>query len=334
MKRIRALKVAVIGAGRHASANLHPVLPMLGVPVCAVLTRSLVTAAKAAERLGATRYYDDLDVMLKSEELDAVVISVEPDDQASLTRRCVSAGVAVFVEKPLGLNAADAREVAACEKNANAPIMVAFMKRFAPVYQRLHHLLSDGSNMGRILTVNAEFSFAPWTDELRADTFLQLGAIHMVDLLRAQFGDARVSACQNSSERSDIGLGFSMTFEGGVAAVVSLSATSARPSTYERITVVGSAGWVQCDNLTTLRYGYVGSDSTHCEAWDAQIDESEMVFSEDSNLKSLQHELLRQGFVGELQHFLHCVADGKVPTPSARENVATMAFCDDLIALL
>lgn len=86
------LKIAVIGAGRHASANLHPAIPLSGARICCVLTRSIASARRAAVTLGAECYYDHIDNMLDNETLDAAIISVEPEDQAALTIRCLRRG--------------------------------------------------------------------------------------------------------------------------------------------------------------------------------------------------------------------------------------------------
>lgn len=323
MKTVRDLKIAVIGAGRHASANLHPAITLAGASVACVLTRSVSSAEVAAKSLGVDRHYGDIEVMLGNETLDAVVISVEPEDQEALTIRCLQAGVAVFVEKPLGITAADARRVLGASDDYNVAVMVAFMKRYAPAYQRLNELISNEKNFGRILSIDASFSFAPWTTDLRYDTFLQQGAIHMVDLLRGTFGEATVVSGISSSRKSDIGLVYSLQFSEGPIASVNLTASESRSSTNERVTVIGTQGWAEAINLKTVRYRLAGQDNVQSEPWDLNL--------HDPRLTPHARELHEQGFYGEVKHFLECVAAGKVPTPSATDNVETMMLCDEMI---
>jgi UDP-N-acetylglucosamine 3-dehydrogenase len=323
VKTVRNMNIAVIGAGRHASANLHPAITLAGASIACVLTRSISSAEIAAKSLGADRYYDDIEVMLGSEKLDAVVISVEPEDQEALTIRCLHGGVAVFVEKPLGITAVDARRVLAASDKYNVPVMVAFMKRYAPAYQRLTELISNEKDFGRILSIDASFSFAPWTTDLRDDTFLQQGAIHMVDFLRATFGEVTVVSGISNSQKSDIGLVYSLKFSNGPIASVNMTASQSRSSTNERVTVVGTKAWAEAVNLKSVRYGFAGQDFVQSEPWDSNLS--------DRSLTSHALELHEQGFYGEVSHFLECVAAGNAPTPSASENVETMVLCDELI---
>ncbi len=317
------MNVAVIGAGRHASANLHPAITLVGASIGCVLTRSTASAEIAAMSLGANRYYDDIEVMLGTEKLDAVVISVEPEDQEALTIRCLQAGVAVFVEKPLGITAADARRVLAASDKYNVAVMVAFMKRYAPAYQRLTELISNEEDFGRILSIDASFSFAPWTTDLRVDTYLRQGAIHMIDFLRATFGEATVVSGISNSQKFDIGLVYSLKFSNGPIASVNMTASQSRSSTNERVTVVGTKGWAEAINLKSVRYGFASQDVVQSEPWDSNLN--------DPSLTSHARELHEQGFYGEVSHFLECVAAAKTPTPSAADNVETMMLCDEMI---
>jgi UDP-N-acetylglucosamine 3-dehydrogenase len=320
------VNIGVIGFGRHSSAKLYPAFLLAGAEIGCVLTRSLASAQKAAAKLGADRHYDDIDGMLESEQLDAVVICVEPEDQASLTIRCLQAGVAVFVEKPLGMSADDARKVAAASEKHDVPVMVGFMKRFAPCYQRLAELVADQDQFGRVLTIDASFSFAPWTTELRVTSFLQQGAIHMLDILVATFGNAAVEAGHSNSTESDIGLAYTLRFADGSIASLTLSATQARASTFETILVTGTKGWAEADNLGSVNYRLDNQDGAIREKWDAHL-------NVPGNTEQ-ERELCKEGFYGEAQHFMERVAANEMPKSSAAENVATMELCDAMIEIV
>jgi UDP-N-acetylglucosamine 3-dehydrogenase len=320
------VNIGVIGYGRHSSAKLYPAFLLAGAEISCVLTRSLDSAQKAAARLGADRYYDDIDVMLESEQLDAVVICVQPEDQAPLTLRCVQAGVAVFVEKPLGLSADEARQVNAAAEEYDVPVMVGFMKRFAPAYQRLAELIADRDQFGRVLTIDASFSFAPWTTDLRVNSFLQQGAIHMLDVLLATFGSAAVESGYSNSTESDIGLVYTLRFADGAVASVTLSATQARASTFENISVTATKGWAEADNLGSVNYRFAHQDGAIREQWD------EHLLVPDKTERA--RELCKEGFYGEVRHFLERVAAKETPKSSAAENIATMELCDELIEIV
>lgn len=291
-----------------------------------MLTRSLASAEKAAKALGADRYYADLDNMLQDESLDAVLICVEPEEQASLTIRCIEAGIAVFVEKPLGMSADEAREVSAASEEHGVAVMVGFMKRFAPAYQRLAELIADRDRFGRILTIDASFSFPPWTTELRVDSFLQQGAIHMLDILLAMFGAVTVEAGQSNSRGSEIGLAYTLRFAHGAVATLNLSGTQAREDTFERIAVVATKGWAEADNLGVVNYRFDGQNGTTQEEWDTHLTVPEQT--------EQARALCKEGFYGEAKHFLERVAANEMPKSSAAENIATMQLCDEMIEIV
>lgn len=320
------VNIGVIGYGRHSSSKLYPAFMLAGARISCVLTRSLTSAKKAATALGADRHYDDIDKMLDAESLQAVIICVAPEDQAPLTIQCIQAGVAVFVEKPLGMAADEARQVSAVSDAHDVAVMVGFMKRFAPAYQRLADLIADRDKFGRILTIDASFSFAPWTTELRVNSYLQQGAIHMLDLLLATFGDVTVEAGHSNSRASDIGLAYTLRFADGAVASVALSATSARTSTFERISVTGTRGWAEAENLVAVHYQFDDMDGAAIEKWDSYLslpDTTEQT-----------RALCKEGFYGEAQHFLDSLAAKQAPSASAAENIATMQLCDELIEIV
>ena len=323
-----------MGYGRHSGAKLYPAFLLAGAHIVSVLTRSAASAEKAAAELGAEHAYHDIDRMLADTALDAVVICVQPEDQAALTLRCLQAGLPVFVEKPLGMSGADARKVATAAKEHDVPVMVGFMKRFAPAYERLAELLADPEKLGRLLTVDATFSFAPWTTDLRVNSFLQQGAIHMIDLLLAVFGEAEIEAGQSNSAKSDIGLVYTLRFPDGSVASLTLSATQAREDTFERVTAVATKGWVTAENLDSVSYRFEGQTGTSSESWTEREDFAAICHSDDPNQAAQALDLCREGFYGEARHFMQRVSSNKPLQASAAENVTTMVLCDELREIL
>jgi predicted dehydrogenase len=176
------------------------------------------------------------------------------------------------------------------------------------------------------LTIDASFSFAPWTTELRVNSFLQQGAIHMLDILLATFGNATVVAGHSNSTESNIGLVYTLQFADGAVASVTLSATQARASTFENILVTGTNGWAEADNLGSVHYRFDHQDGATREQWDAHAKMPEKT--------EQARELCKEGFYGEAKHFLERVAANEMPYSSAAENIATMELCDKMIEIV
>lgn len=153
----------------------------------------------------------------------------------------------------------------------------------------------------------------------------------MVDFLRATFGHAKVISGQSNSHKSDIGLAYSLRYADGSVASVTLSATQARSSTNERVTVIGTSGWAEVVNLNSVNYRLKGQHAAVVESWHSQLDLADICISDNLDENALALSLCEQGFYGELSHFLRCIADGRAPTPSAEDNVETMVLCDEMI---
>ncbi len=280
-------------------------------------------------RHGAERAHADYRSMLAADDLDAVFVSVDPASHVSIVQDCLAAGLDVFVEKPLGLNAVDARRVADAEAASDGRVMVAFMKRFAPCYLIARELMADTASFGETMSFVSNFAFTTWTDELRDDTFLQLAAIHMVDLTRFLFGEpASVTGFRNSRD-ADINLAFALRFDSGVVGTLNLAAVPAWRRGHESLTVTGRNGFVTATDLATVTHHVDRPGST--SPWQTLDEDTTVIEAGTSTGSGGERDLYQRGFVGEVAHFLRCVSDGAAPSPSAADNVATMQLVDNLL---
>ena len=329
----RPVRVGMIGAGRHAQANLYPSLAALGVPITAISTRDAVGARAAASRYGATGAYDDFRSMLAAERLDAVIISLAPDDQAGIAEQCLRAGVDVLVEKPLGMDPSAAQRVADVAAAHDRIAMVAFMKRFAPCYTRVADLIADTAQFGAVQSFEMTFAFSTWTADLRDDSFVKLAAIHMVDLLRHLLGEVDdVHGWRNAAD-ADISLVFAVRMRTGVVGTINLVALPSWERGHERLTISGRHGYVVAEQAT-VRYHRHAPTSTSTPRWQLLDEHTMLTESVVSTGSGGAQDLFLRGFVGEVAQFLDCVVTRTQPSCSAADNVATMQLCERLLDAL
>ena len=85
--------VCVIGAGKHARANIYPTLALIPeVTIDAVCTRHLENAERMLQRIGSSgRAYDDVNAMLVRESCEKVLIIMQAEDAYDAAFRCVQA---------------------------------------------------------------------------------------------------------------------------------------------------------------------------------------------------------------------------------------------------
>jgi predicted dehydrogenase len=328
---IRQLRVGMIGAGRHAQANLYPSLAALGVPITAIATRNVAGARAAASRFDAAAAYDDYGAMVAAEHLDAAIISLDPDDQADVAEHCLAAGVDVFVEKPLGLDPGSARRVADVAERHDRIAMVAFMKRFAPCYVRVADLIGDTANFGEVQSFEMSFAFSTWTPDLRDDSFLKLAAIHMVDLLRHLLGEVDGVHGWGNSVGADISLAFSVRMRTGVVGTVNLAALPSWERGHERLSISGTNGYVTVEDQATVRYHQHKVTDGSAQRWQLLDEHTVVTESVVSTGSGGLQDLYRRGFVGEVAQFFASVVSRAQPSCSAADNVATMELCEQLL---
>jgi len=328
------LRIGFIGHGRHAQANLYPALDALGVTLTSIATRDGDAATAAARRHGATRGHGSYETMLSEDSLDAVIISVGPDDHVGVVAAALGAGVDVFVEKPLGMYRAEAAAIAGLADDLGRIVEVGFMKRFAPAYERMAGAIRDEATMGRPVSFLANFGFTPWTTELRNDTYLRFGAIHIVDLISSLFGDVVDISGATNSVGSEIAMVWSLRCASGVVGALHCTGVPAWGREREELTVTCTQGYVRSEDLTRVRFHVDQPANDPAARWQTLDEATVEIESINSPASGGRRDLYLRGFVGELDHFLQCVRDRTEPRSSARTNVVTTDLCDRLLAAL
>ena len=152
----KRLAIGFIGAGNYASSMLLPQLAQL--PDAALVhvstTRSL-SAVNAQRRFGFTTASTSASAVLEDESLDAIFVVTRHATHANLVCRALETGKAVFVEKPLALNAEELDRITeTIAKTGNDRLMVGFNRRFAPMLAKMKAEFGPASSSTRYL-VNA-----------------------------------------------------------------------------------------------------------------------------------------------------------------------------------
>jgi predicted dehydrogenase len=87
----------------------------------------------------------DAAALCQSDQIDAVVIATPNDTHHAIAVIAARAGKHVMCEKPLGLSAAEVRDMYEAARDAQVVHMTAFTYRFAPAMRYLRHLLKSGA---------------------------------------------------------------------------------------------------------------------------------------------------------------------------------------------
>jgi predicted dehydrogenase len=96
--------------------------------------------------------YTDLDALLASDDINAVVVSAETFYHARLVEAAAAAGKAIVVQKPMALTVEEADRIVAAVDKAGVPFTMAWQMRTDPQNLQLKELMESGT-LGRILMV-------------------------------------------------------------------------------------------------------------------------------------------------------------------------------------
>jgi predicted dehydrogenase/threonine dehydrogenase-like Zn-dependent dehydrogenase len=151
------VSLGVIGAGNYASSMLLPHLAGdQRVAIDALVTTTGLTAASAAKRFGARLHGTDRSVIMNNPEIDAVVVATRHRSHAHLTAEALRAGKAVFVEKPLAIDAVGLAFVTdAVNETGNTRLHVGFNRRFSPIIREIVLAFKDIRPLQMIYRVHA-----------------------------------------------------------------------------------------------------------------------------------------------------------------------------------
>lgn len=207
--------------------------------------------------------------------------------------------------------------------------MVGFMKRYAPVYEQLAGLIADGE-LGDIRSFHLGFGCDSTAFCANEEEFLKLAAIHVIDLVRALFGEVTDVAVSSSSVGRAVSLAVLLEFESGVVGTLDLSGLPSYSSESERVRVTGEHGFAVVEDLVRLT---VHTSRPHVEPTWASLSEHRTVFTPaESAMSGGGRDLQLRGFVGEIEHFIDAVQGGTTPRSSGRDNVLTMHLLELILA--
>jgi myo-inositol 2-dehydrogenase/D-chiro-inositol 1-dehydrogenase len=186
------VRVGIIGSGRIARthANAYKAVARGGLVACADVNPQ---AAKTFAAETGVKVFDNADAMLKSSEIDAVIIATPNGLHAVQTIAALRAGKHVFCQKPIAMTLDEAdRIVAEAAKHRDRILQYGFMLRFTPPMADVRQRLKSGGLGNPIVSRSAIFGWepsAPWFyDPKQGGGVILDTMVHFADLLIWLFG--------------------------------------------------------------------------------------------------------------------------------------------------
>jgi len=156
---MKKLKIGVLGVSNHFILRiLLPLQKSSLVEPYAISSRSLDKAKKTAYEFNIPKYYGSYEELLKDSLIDIIYIPLPNNIHNEWIKKTADAGKHIICEKPISMNANEAKEAINYAKNKNVYIMEAFMYKFHPQWQRVLELIKAGE-IGEITSIHTEFGF-------------------------------------------------------------------------------------------------------------------------------------------------------------------------------
>jgi len=297
------LRLGLIGAGNIARQHLAAAARVgraLGVEVAAVASRTRAKAEALAAEFGVPGVFDSFTEMVIGAKPDALMVLVSVDQMAPTALSCLDFGLPLFLEKPVGLSAAEAEAVARAAAAKAVPNMVGYNRRHYSIFARG---LAKVLERGRLLAVHVEGNermgvvrgLGRFSEEvLRGWIFAN--ATHTIDLLRHFGGEPEEvhAVCASLSEPLGDQFAACLRFPGGVTG--SYTANWLSPGGWG-VTLKGLGVTAEFKPLETCRLTYADGTTETLEP------------DEDDRA-------VKPGFCGQLRAFADMVRTGALAAPS------------------
>ena len=161
---VREIGVGVLGYAfmGKAHTNAYIKMPIFFYPppakprLVAICGRTERAVAEAAKRYGYETYYTDWRSLIKDERVELVDNCLPNNMHAAPSIAAAEAGKHVLCEKPLAMNAEEAREVYEAAEKAGVKHMTGFNYRFIPAVRLAKKLIEEGY-IGKILQYRAVY---------------------------------------------------------------------------------------------------------------------------------------------------------------------------------
>jgi predicted dehydrogenase len=149
------MRGAVVGAGLLGTRRAVDLLSIDDTRVSYVCDPDATRGAALAERLerrqqAPCRWLESPTALLAAERVDVALVAVPHDQAVPVVRALLEAGLDTLVEKPMGLNLAEARRLADLAERGPARLAVGFNYRHYPAVVRAKRLVEAGT-IGRPL---------------------------------------------------------------------------------------------------------------------------------------------------------------------------------------
>jgi predicted dehydrogenase len=174
-------KWGILAPGKMAAKFTKGLKLLENVELCAVGSRDLKRAKDFAEEFGFKKYFGSYEELASDPEVEIIYIASPHSLHYEHTLLCLRNRKAVICEKAFALNRKEVEEMINEASMQQVFLMEALWPPFQPIYLKTKEVLLSGEP-GKILHLNARFSFQPPYDPVDRKFNLSLGGGSLLDI--------------------------------------------------------------------------------------------------------------------------------------------------------
>ena len=160
----KSLRVLVVGCGNMGASHAEAYHLLEGVEICGLVSTGKSKEVLNAKLGGGYALYNEYEEGLRVTKPDAVCISTYPDTHERFATLALEQGCHVFIEKPLADTVAGAERVAAAAKKAKKKLVVGYILRHHPSWERFVEIAHElGKPLVMRMNLNQQSHGAMWT---------------------------------------------------------------------------------------------------------------------------------------------------------------------------
>lgn len=315
-----AVRWGILSTGDIAHQFASDLRHVEGAELTSVASRSLEKADRFGDEFGIPCRYGSYEDLAASDGVDMIYIGTPHPLHEANALLCLEEGKAVLCEKPLALNAAQARRMIKTAQSRGLFLMEAMWTYFFPAMQQVRTWLREGA-IGEVQMVRADFcfhinfdpEFRLFSPRLGGGALLDVG-VYALALADLAFGGPP-SALQSTAVLGETGVderaSISLTYPGGGVASLTCASRTAMP---EEAVIAGSKGWIRLP---------------------ARFSQPDVVVLErEGQCENLRFDRQGYGYVYEAKHAVQCLQAGLTESPEAplMQSLARMETMDRIRA--
>lgn len=197
----KKIKIGIIGTGFARSVQIPAFQKVDGAEIVSIASAHSENAKKAAQDFNIPHYTDDWRETVSNREIDLICITTPPVFHREMTLFALENQKNVLCEKPMAMNAAEAREMLEKSKEKNLLALIDHELRFLNGRRRANEIIRSGE-IGKIRHAkynfraphrgNPDLPWSWWSDESQGGGALGAIVSHVFDTFR-WFLDAEIS---------------------------------------------------------------------------------------------------------------------------------------------